>query len=165
MAEMTIHQAAAKGDLERVCEVVQQIPCAFDYDDQYGWRPIFHAGLHKRLEVVPCRIDQGCDLAVVFPAIKSRVAGMLKRDAWLTTMPDGRGDQPIHHAARNGDVGVMKLLLDRGVDLEYSSCLSRMGRSVCRQRRPYPRNDNAGRGFVEMKRVNLLLQRLNKEIK
>jgi ankyrin repeat protein len=34
----------------------------------------------------------------------------------LAVTPDGRGDQPIHHAARNGDTPIVRLLLEHGAD-------------------------------------------------
>ena len=35
------------------------------------------------------------------------------RHPHLAGTPDGRGDQPIHHAARNGDTEVVRLLIER----------------------------------------------------
>ena len=40
--------------------------------------------------------------------------GRLRRRLIEYYATDGRGDQPIHHAARNGDTEIVRLLLDHG---------------------------------------------------
>jgi ankyrin repeat protein len=56
-------------------------------------------------------------LAAVFLADTARVRSLLSRHAHLAITPDGRGDQPIHHAARNGDTEVVRLLIEHGADV------------------------------------------------
>jgi ankyrin repeat protein len=56
-------------------------------------------------------------LAAVFLADAARVGSLLDAHPHLATMPDGRGDQPIHHAARNGDTSIVRLLIDHGADV------------------------------------------------
>jgi ankyrin repeat protein len=56
-------------------------------------------------------------LATVFLADTARVRSLLARHPHLATTPDGRGDLPIHHAARNGDTEVVRLLLEHGADV------------------------------------------------
>jgi len=56
-------------------------------------------------------------LAAVFLADTTRVRSLLGRHPHLATAPDGRGDRPIHHAARNGDTEVVRLLIEHGADV------------------------------------------------
>lgn len=56
-------------------------------------------------------------LAAVFLADAMRVRALLGRHPHLATAPDGRGDQPIHHAARNGDTQIVRLLIEHGADV------------------------------------------------
>jgi ankyrin repeat protein len=56
-------------------------------------------------------------LAAVFLADAARVRALLSRHPRLATTPDGRGNQPIHHAARNGDTQVVRLLIEHGADV------------------------------------------------
>ena len=56
-------------------------------------------------------------LAAVFLANAMRVRSLLGKHRRLATAPDGRGDQPIHHAARNGDTEVVRLLIEHGADV------------------------------------------------
>ena len=78
-------------------------------------------------------------LAAVFLADIARVGALLGRHPHLATAPDGRGDQPIHHAARNGDTEVVRLLIAHGADVNAQN--ARPHRLVlCRGARPsrYP---------------------------
>ncbi|MYK19903.1 hypothetical protein F4055_17340 [Candidatus Poribacteria bacterium] len=59
----SIHDAAASGDLDLVKKIVEQEPLSVNQDDQYEWRPIFHAGLRRHYDVVKYLIDAGADLA------------------------------------------------------------------------------------------------------
>lgn len=63
MALDSIHEAAAQGDLEAVKAILEQDPGQVNQDDQYEWRPIFHAGLKRHYDVVKYLIDCGADLA------------------------------------------------------------------------------------------------------
>lgn len=60
-------------------------------------------------------------LAAVFLADTGRVRSLLSRHPSLATQTDGRGDQPIHHAARNGDTQVVRLLIEYGADVNVTS--------------------------------------------
>jgi ankyrin repeat protein len=136
-------------------------PAVVDVDDEHGWRPIFHAGLWRRENVVRLLIEAGADLsahdgyvlhyagevpnnktivslliqygaldahvrptddlsrqflAAVFLADAGRVRSLLALHPHLATLSDGRGDQPIHHASRNGDTEIVRLLIERGAD-------------------------------------------------
>ena len=59
----SIHDAAASGDLDVVKKLVEHDPQLVNQDDQYDWRPIFHAGLRRHYDVVKYLIDCGADLA------------------------------------------------------------------------------------------------------
>ena len=59
----SIHDAAAQGDLDAVKAIIEQDPGQVNQDDQYEWRPIFHAGLRRHYDVVKYLIDCGADLA------------------------------------------------------------------------------------------------------
>jgi ankyrin repeat protein len=56
-------------------------------------------------------------LAAVFLADAARVRSLLSRHPRLARTPVGRGDHPIHHAARNGDTEVVQLLIQYGADV------------------------------------------------
>jgi ankyrin repeat protein len=162
MSEKSIHEACGRGDIDAVRALIAADPALVDADDEHGWRPIFHAGLWRREQVVRFLIEAGADLAAhdgyvmhyagevpnnkaivsllvqygaldahvrptddlsrqflaaVFLGDSARVRSLLSRHPHLATATDGRGDQPIHHAARNGDTEIVRLLIERGADV------------------------------------------------
>lgn len=60
-------------------------------------------------------------LAAVFLGDTMRVRSLLSRHPHLATESDGRGDQPIHHAARNGDTNIVRLLIDHGAKVNVGN--------------------------------------------
>jgi ankyrin repeat protein len=55
-------------------------------------------------------------LAALFLADVPRVRALLHLHPHLATLADGYGDMPIHHAARNGDTEIVRLLIEHGAD-------------------------------------------------
>ncbi len=162
----TIHDACREGDLANVRRLVTNNPSMVDVDDEHRWRPIFHAALWRRIDVVRLLIQAGADLsahngdvlhyagevpdnkeivgllitygaldphvrprddrsrqflAAVFLGDEARVQAMLARSPELATQTDGRGDYPIHHAARNGDRQIVLSLIDHGADVNSTN--------------------------------------------
>ena len=158
----SIHDAAGKGDLDAVKRILEQDPLLVNQDDQYEWRPIFHAGLRRRYDVVKYLIDCGADLAAhdgyvihyagqvpdnkevislligygaldahtkpsseiarqfiyaVFLVNVGRVRAMLRDNPELVQERYARGDTALHHAARNGDLEIVELLVSGGADV------------------------------------------------
>jgi ankyrin repeat protein len=56
-------------------------------------------------------------LAAVFLGDVGRARSLLRFHPHLATTRDGRGDQPIFHAARNGDTEIVRLLIQHGADV------------------------------------------------
>jgi ankyrin repeat protein len=56
-------------------------------------------------------------LAAIFIGDVARVRSLLVRHPHVAKALDGRGDQPIHHAARNGDTEIVQLLIEYGADV------------------------------------------------
>ena len=162
MALGSIHDAAGNGDLDSVKKILEQDPSLVNQDDQYEWRPIFHAGLRRHYDVVKYLIDFGADLAAhdgyvihyagevpnnkevvslliayggldahtkpaneiarqfiyaVFLANVERVTAMLRDKPELVEERYARGDTALHHATRNGDLEIVKQLVNSGADV------------------------------------------------
>ena len=56
-------------------------------------------------------------LHALYLSDSARVGKLLERHPRLATTSDGRGDPPIHHAARNGETKIVQLLIDHGADV------------------------------------------------
>ena len=166
MALGSIHDAAASGDLDSVKKILEQDPSLVNQDDQYEWRPIFHAGLRRHYDVVKYLIDCGADLAAhdgyvihyagqvrdnkeiisllvayggldahakpaseiarqfiyaVFLANAERVNAMLRDNSALVEERYARGDTALHHATRNGDLEIVKQLVNGGADVNATT--------------------------------------------
>ena len=162
----SIHDAAANGDLETVKKILEEDPRQVNQDDKYEWRPIFHAGLRRRYDVVKYLIDSGADLAAhdgyvihyagqvrdnkeiisllvtygaldahtkptseitrqfiyaVFLVNVERVNAMLCDNPELVQERYARGDTALHHAARNGDLEIVKQLVSNGADVNATT--------------------------------------------
>ena len=162
----SIHDAAANGDLDAVKKILEQDPSLVNQDDQYEWRPIFHAGLRRRYDVVKYLVDAGADLAAhdgyvihyagqvpdnkeiisllvaygaldahtkplseiarqfiyaVFLVNVGRVSAMLLNNPKLVEERYARGDTALHHAARNGDLEIVKQLVGGGADVNATT--------------------------------------------
>ena len=166
MALGSIHDAAANGDLDTVKKILEQDPRQVNQDDQYEWRPVFHAGLRRHYDVVKYLIDCGADLAAhdgyvihyagevpnnkevvslliayggldahtkpaseiarqfiyaVFLANVERVNAMLRDNSELVEECYARGDTALHHAARNGDLEIVRQLVSSGADVNATT--------------------------------------------
>ena len=60
-------------------------------------------------------------LAALFLGNDARVRSMLNRHPVLAKTADGRGDYPIHHASRNGDTEIVRLLIDHDADVNATN--------------------------------------------
>lgn len=60
-------------------------------------------------------------LAALFQNMHDRVAALISMHPTLVNDTDGRGDLPIHHAARNGSVKILELLLNANADIHATT--------------------------------------------
>ena len=65
MSQRSIHDACRRGDLDAVRESIVADPSAVDADDQYGWRPVFHAALCRHEPIVRMLIEAGADFFIM----------------------------------------------------------------------------------------------------
>jgi len=63
MDAKALQEAVIKGDLNAVMEIIEKDPSLVNQDDEYKWRPIFHAGLRRHYDIMKYLIDQGADLS------------------------------------------------------------------------------------------------------
>ena len=189
MNTKALQEAVIRGDLDAVVGIVEQDPSLVNQDDDYEWRPIFHAGLRRHYDVVKYLIDQGADLSAhdgyvvhfsgevpnnkkvvsllveyggldahtepssdlarqfmcaVFLANVHRVKAMLRDHPELVHERYARDDTALHHAARNGDLEIVELLVEGGADVNAMT-----------EPKHFPLYCAAGHGHVETTRFLL----------
>lgn len=59
--------------------------------------------------------------AAVFLADEFRVRALMHLHPGVANRPDGRGDRPLHHAARHGDTAIVRALVSGGADVNLRS--------------------------------------------
>jgi ankyrin repeat protein len=94
---LTIHEAAATGNLEQVQELVQAQPAAVDAVGADGFRPLGLACFFNHPEVARYLVDQGADVNA--------------------PSENARRVRPIHSAVASGNTGLVTLLLEQGADI------------------------------------------------
>ena len=97
-----IHEAAQKGDVEKVRELLRQNPALVDARDEFERTPLHWAVLGVHFEVVQLLADKGADVNA-------------KDNARIT---------PLHIAAFNGHLEIARLLLNRGADINAKNKIS-----------------------------------------
>jgi ankyrin repeat protein len=95
-AEVTIWEAAALGDDERVADLVRADPALVNAWSTDGWTPLALAAFFAPAETVRVLLDAGGDVAAV------------ARNTMLV--------QPLHAAVAARNVEAVRLLLERGAD-------------------------------------------------
>ncbi len=94
--ELTLHEAAAVGDLEPVEAALDGDPDGVNSYSHDGWTPLHLAAFFGHTPVATLLLDRGADLAAIS---RNRIE-----------------NQPLHAAVANGQASVAALLLDRGAD-------------------------------------------------
>ena len=89
-AKISIWDAASTGDIEAIKAHIEA-GADVDKTDESGYAPIILASLQKHFKLVKFLLEMGADADVV---------------------QKSTGDTLLHHAARYGDLGVVRLLLD-----------------------------------------------------
>ena len=93
---LTFHEAATRGDLARVRELLDGDPALLDAFGDDGFNAVGLAIFYRHPEVARFLIERGADIAAA------------SRNAMNVA--------PVHAAATQGDRDTMELLLDRGAD-------------------------------------------------
>ncbi|XP_071107718.1 uncharacterized protein [Haliotis cracherodii] len=88
----TVHDAARRGHLDRLKELLHHFPDLKDAKDETGWTPLHHASANARIDVIKWLTTSGVDM----------------------NEETRTGYTPIHVAAMNGHVNAMMILSAMG---------------------------------------------------
>jgi ankyrin repeat protein/L-ascorbate metabolism protein UlaG (beta-lactamase superfamily) len=123
-----IHQAAARGDLAKIKELIQANGKLIGSRDSNGRTPLSVAAWHGRVELIKFLAARGADtnardrngLTPLFSALdrgKTRVAGILINLGADIKVRGYRNRTLLHMAARSGNLTVARLLITKGAEI------------------------------------------------
>jgi len=147
--ELTVHEAAAVGDAERLRELVDSRPELVDAVASDGFQPLHLAAFFRRPEAVRLLLERGADANAV-AANETRVAPLhsataggdhesvrLLLDAGADPNSRQRGGfAPLHAAAAAGDRELVELLIESGADRAAETDDGRTPDDLARERAP-----------------------------
>ena len=129
-ATLTIFEACAAGELERVERIVGETPSAVNEYSADGWTPLHLAAFFGHPKIAELLLARDADVAAVsrnqnrntplhaaLAANQKMVAGMLIGGGADVNAADGGGWRPLHLAAANNNLDAMKALIAQGADV------------------------------------------------
>lgn len=126
-----LHYAAMAGHFE-VADVLLRYHSDVNAIDHHGTTALVeacHAGPWKSKpaeDIIQLLLDHGAQIDLFLAAAMGRtdlIASILDRDGGLTDRPDDRGRNALFHAARNNRLAAVKLLVERGADVNASDAV------------------------------------------
>lgn len=142
----SLHDVAARGDLEAVAELVELDPEWVDRLDDRGKSPLFHAVTNNRTEIVVFLLDHGAEpglqdatgLTPLHIAVwhgRSEPAKVLAERGADVHARDVFGDTPLHTAAMHGRADMVEWLLSVGADAGLQNDAGLTPAALARQHR------------------------------
>jgi uncharacterized protein len=128
-ASLTIFEASAAGELERVERTIEEAPAAINEYSGDGWTPLHLAAFFGHTRVIELLLAHGADVAAVsrngngntplHAALAGNhkfVAGLLGAGADVNAA-DAAGWRPLHLATANNNLDAMRTLIAQGADV------------------------------------------------
>jgi len=122
-----VHMAANRGDLKKVQSLIEVNPELLNAKSaKLNETPLHEAAVMGRMDVVKYLVSKGADLTIRDGYGKTaleKAIGRGRNDVALflissmTREKDIAGNKPLHAAAENGNIEMVRILLDRGFDV------------------------------------------------
>lgn len=132
--ELTIHEAAAAGELEQVQAMIKDTPDLLDHVSDHGFTPVGIATHFGNEDVVRFLLAKGADINVqsqngynVYPlhtaigsGFESIAKMLIEAGAEVNVLQSSR-TSPLHLASQNGNIELIILLLEHGALVEIKN--------------------------------------------
>lgn len=133
-AALTIFEAAAAGELERVERLLDRSPSAVSAYSDDGWTPLHLAAFFGHSRIVELLLAHDADVGAVsknhngntalhaaLAANHQMAAGLLIGHGADVNAADAAGWRPLHLAAANSALDTMKTLIAQGADVRSTN--------------------------------------------
>ena len=146
-ATMTVFEACAAGELERVERLVEDDPLAIVQFSPDGWTPLHLAAFFGHAKIAELLIGHGADVTVrsknangntpLHAALAGNhkfVAGLLMGAGADVNAADAGGWRPLHIAAANNNLDAMKTLIAQGADVAATNSDGKTALSLAQEK-------------------------------
>jgi ankyrin repeat protein len=133
-AAMSIFEASAAGEVERVERLLAQNAAALNTLSADGWTPLHLASFFGHTKIVELLLGQGADVAArsrnaqantplhaALAGNHTMAAGLLLGAGADVNAADAKGWRPLHLATHNSNVDAMKSLIAQGADVHAAN--------------------------------------------
>jgi uncharacterized protein len=128
-AALSLFEAAAAGEIERVERLVRESPATVNHYSADGWTPLHLAAFFGHAKIVELLLAHGADvtarstnpngntpLHAALAANQKMAAGLLIGHGADLNAADAGGWRPLHLAAANNNLDSMRTLIAQGAD-------------------------------------------------
>jgi ankyrin repeat protein len=133
-AALSLHEAAAAGEIERVERVIADPTVDANALSADGWTPLHLAAFFGHPKIVELLLANGADVAArstnangntplhaALAANQKMIAGLLIGAGADVDAPDAGGWRPLHLAAANNNLDSMRTLIAQGADISAAN--------------------------------------------
>ncbi|XP_046366582.1 uncharacterized protein LOC124142267 isoform X9 [Haliotis rufescens] len=142
----TVHDAARRGHLDRLKELLHHFPDLKDAKDETGWTPLHHASANARIDVIKWLTTSGVDMneetrtgytPIHVAAMNGHVNAMMILSAMGSAITCRTTDQmtPLHLAAKGGYLECVKWLVANRARIDAEDSFKRTAIDLANDRR------------------------------
>ena len=146
-ATLTLFEAAAAGEVERVERLLADNPSSINHYSSDGWTPLHLSAFFGHRKIAELLLAHGADvvarsrnsngntpLHAALAGNHAFVAGLLMGAGADINAPDAAGWRPLHIAAANNNLDSMKTLIAQGADVNAANTDGKTALSLAQEK-------------------------------